>query len=89
MPNRLYQSTDGEGTMSLVLGRALMPSCAIDLRFPEPPTVPSDTAPLFRGGLVFKAHRLVYHSTPGSRVIKKRRRHRAPVIEREKERVLY
>jgi len=28
----------------------------------------------FRGGLVFKAHRLVYHSTLGWRVIKKRRR---------------
>ena len=26
----------------------------------------------FRGGLVFKARRLLYHSTPGSRVIKKR-----------------
>ena len=26
-----------------------------------------------RGGLVFKAHRLVYHSTLGSRVIKKKR----------------
>ena len=26
----------------------------------------------FRGGLVFKAHRLVYHSTIGVRVIKKR-----------------
>ena len=26
----------------------------------------------FRGGLVFKAHRLVYHSTLGSRVIKKK-----------------
>jgi hypothetical protein len=25
---------------------------------------------LFRGGLVLKAHRLVYHSTPGSGVIK-------------------
>ena len=25
----------------------------------------------FRGGLVFKAHRLLYHSTLGSRVIKK------------------
>jgi len=25
----------------------------------------------FRGGLVFKAYRLVYHSTLGSRVIKK------------------
>ena len=29
----------------------------------------------FRGGLVFKAHRLLYHSTLGLRVIKKRRRH--------------
>jgi len=28
----------------------------------------------FRGGLVFKAHRLVYHSTLGLRVIKKQRR---------------
>jgi len=26
----------------------------------------------FRGGLVFKAHRLLYHSTPGLRVIKKK-----------------
>ena len=28
----------------------------------------------FRGGLVFKAHSLVYHSTLGSRVIKKEER---------------
>ena len=28
----------------------------------------------FRGGLVFKAHRLVYHSTKGLRVIKQKRR---------------
>ena len=28
----------------------------------------------FRGGLVFKAHRLVYHSTLGLRVIKKKKR---------------
>jgi len=28
----------------------------------------------FRGGLVFKAHRLFYHSTLGLRVIKKKRR---------------
>jgi len=27
----------------------------------------------FRGGLVVKAHRLVYHSTLGSRVIKKKK----------------
>jgi hypothetical protein len=26
----------------------------------------------FRGGLVFKAQRLLFHSTPGSRVIKKK-----------------
>ena len=30
----------------------------------------------FRGRLVFKAHRLVYHSTLGSRVIKKKRKPR-------------
>ena len=30
----------------------------------------------FRGGLVFKAHRLLYHSTPGSRVIKKKKKDR-------------
>jgi len=36
----------------------------------------------FRGGLVFKAHRLLYHSTLGSIVIKKniRRRGVAPVF---------
>jgi len=28
----------------------------------------------FRGGLVFKAHRWLYHSTLGSRVIKKKKR---------------
>jgi len=28
----------------------------------------------FRGGLVFEAHRLVYHSTPGLRVIKMKKR---------------
>jgi len=28
----------------------------------------------FRGGLVFKTHRLLYHSTPGLRVINKKRR---------------
>ena len=27
----------------------------------------------FRGGLVFKAHRLLYHSTLGLRVIKKKK----------------
>ena len=28
----------------------------------------------FRGGLVFKAHRLLYHSTLGSKVMKKKRK---------------
>ena len=28
----------------------------------------------FRGGLVYKAHRLVYHSTPGLRVIDKKKK---------------
>ena len=31
----------------------------------------------FRGGLVFKAHRLVYHATLGLRVIKKREKSRS------------
>jgi len=30
----------------------------------------------FRGGLVFKAHRSLYHSTLGSRVIKKKKKRR-------------
>ena len=30
----------------------------------------------FRGGLVFKAHRLLYHSTLGLRVIKKKKKNR-------------
>ena len=33
----------------------------------------------FRGGLVFKAHRFVYHSTLGSRVIKKKKKDRGGV----------
>ena len=28
----------------------------------------------FRGGLVFKAHRLLYHSTLGSRVLRKKKK---------------
>jgi len=35
--------------------------------------------PRFRGGLVFKAHRLVYHSSLGWRVIKKKAAHRGVV----------
>jgi len=36
----------------------------------------------FRGELVFKAHRFLYHSTLGLRVIKKRRRHRSAGVPR-------
>ena len=32
----------------------------------------------FRRGLVFKAHRLLYHSTLGSRVIKKKKKYALP-----------
>ena len=35
--------------------------------------------PLFRGGLVSKAHRLLYHSTLGSRVFKKKKKGPKPV----------
>ena len=34
----------------------------------------------FRGGLVLKAHRRLYHSTLGSRVIKKKKKHRASSV---------
>jgi len=34
----------------------------------------------FRGGLVVKAHRLLYHSTLGLRAIKKKRREREAVL---------
>ena len=33
------------------------------------------TLPRFRGGLVFKARRLLYHSTLGSRVTKRKKKH--------------
>ena len=32
----------------------------------------------FRGGLAFKAHRLLHHSTPGLRVIKKKKMKKSP-----------
>jgi hypothetical protein len=34
----------------------------------------------FRGGLIFKAHRLLYHSTLGVSVIKKKREKSAPEV---------
>ena len=36
------------------------------------PCSTAESSESFRGGLVFKAHRLVYHSTLGWRVIKKK-----------------
>ena len=35
----------------------------------------------FRGGLVFKAHRLVYHSTLGLRVTKKKKKKKKGVTD--------
>jgi len=35
----------------------------------------------FRGGLVFKAHRLLYHSTLGLRVIKKKKKRSSFVVQ--------
>ena len=37
----------------------------------------------FRGGLVFKAHRLVYHSTLGWRVIKKKNARPRGILDRK------
>jgi len=34
----------------------------------------------FREGLVFKAHRLLYHSTPGSKVMKKKEKRARPSL---------
>ena len=42
----------------------------------------------FRGGLVFKAHRWLYHSTLGSREIKKRRREEGPKESQRREAAL-
>jgi len=36
--------------------------------------VPARSVEWYRGGLVFKAHRLLYHSTPGSRVNDKKKK---------------
>ena len=39
----------------------------------------------FRGGLVFKAHRLLYHSTLGLRVIKKKKKVKEERLQSNKE----
>ena len=44
-----------------------------DARFPDSAKRSFSKAQRFRGGLVFKAHRLVYHSTLGSRIKKKKK----------------
>ena len=55
----------GEEAHLAHVARVVLPPRA-DLRLEE-------EALLFRGGLVFKAHRLLYHSTLGLRVIKKKK----------------
>ena len=40
----------------------------------------------FQGVLVFKAHRLLYHSTLGLTVIKKKKKDKAPVVADNPER---
>jgi len=47
-----------------------------DEKLREASSVSHQSALRFRGGLVFKAHRLLYHSTLGLRVIKKKKRGR-------------
>ena len=46
-----------------------------------PREVSPEVALRFRGGLVFKAHRRLYHSTLGLRVIKKKKKHLALIHE--------
>ena len=41
------------------------------------PVLEEEDVQRFRGGLVFKAHRLLYHSTLGYRVIKKKKEEEA------------
>ena len=54
-------------TWSLRVSRGLASSCASTTRPPAAQIQPA------RGGLVFKAHRRLYHSTLGSRVIMKKK----------------
>ena len=61
-----------------LLARARVPATPVLLyravQFSIQEQVLSINVERFRGGLVFKAHRLLYHSTPGSRVKKKKRK---------------
>ena len=64
----------------MTVGRRRKPRQLLDLaaevdeKRVEPDPLPDVLAPcLFRGGLVFKAHRLLYHSTLGLGVIEKKR----------------
>ena len=51
-----------------------VPAAVRAVQFSIQEQLPSRHVERFRGGLVFKAHRLLYHSTLGSRVIKKRKK---------------
>ena len=51
---------------------SLSPGCLVAVS-PLPEQLLYTNVKRFRGGLVFKAHRLLYHSTLGLRVIRKRR----------------
>jgi len=71
---RVHRSSISDGFVSRNLDRHLKNSLAT--RHPKTPCV----VPLwkrFRGELVFKAHRLLYHSILGSRVVKKEKKHRS------------
>jgi len=49
------------------------PHCTHQVLLNPPRRVSLRTEPAYSGGLVFKAHKLLYHTTPGSRVMKKER----------------
>ena len=56
----------------------LAPSPSRPRTRPEPP---GETPPIrFRGGLVSKAHRFLYHSTLGLRVMKKKKKKKIPIV---------
>ena len=57
-------------------------------RFNQPFRTAGYEVKRFRGGLVSKAHRLVYHSTLGLRVIKQKKKNFRPDSEPELVRIL-
>jgi len=60
-------TADGQG---LLLPTAFIGSVGTEIWSPQ------TLVPEFREGLVFKAHRRLYHSSLGLRVIKKKKKHR-------------